>query len=251
MPHKHKRKRRAEGDYELPPTQTASPLPARSGINQLQTKPNMKGKKRDGNDDAPRAFRRLMAAARGRKTRPGLDDGARRNRTTRPTENRIQAPHIRSGEDIGSFAARVDAALPLSGLSKKRKTKDGKDELGLKVYRTRKERKMHKLYDQWRVEERKIQSKREEELEQIAEREIENDSIAILSASCLGPSGTYNASREKARGRRPKACEGDPWACLKRRRAEATTGLHDVVSAPPDLHITTRRSLGVAIPISL
>lgn len=193
-----------------------------------------------------------MAAASGQKMRSGLDDGqapaknkkkkgkkdAAKTAETEPATTEV--PTIRPGEDLRAFAARVDAAIPVSGLTRKTIVKDGKDEQGLKVWRTRKERKMHKLYDQWHAEERKIQELREDELEKEAERELENDGEGITNAKFWQDSepGT-GKKKKKGRG----AADDDPWAILKKKRGEAKVGLHDTAQAPPELNKSKSRQL--------
>lgn len=176
-----------------------------------------------------------MAASQGKKMRPGLDDGVDKTAIADSTVdgNPLQSLQIRPGEDLRSFSVRVDATLPISGLAKKTKIKDGKDEQGFKVHRTLKERKMHKLYDQWRLEERKIQERKEEELEKAAEKELENESGGSMSFASLEDPDRGRGDR-RSRGRRAYR-EEDPWLALKRRRSEAKPGLHDVAQAPPDL----------------
>lgn len=186
-----------------------------------------------------------MAAAQGKKFRSGLDDGNNGKKTK--LESASEAPRIRPGEDLREFASRVDAALPVSGLTKKTVVKDGKDEQGLKVYRTRKERKMHKLYEQWRAEERKIQEQREEELEEEAERELENDAAGITTSSSafMRDQEQGSGGGKKKKKRRGKDDDDDPWLELKKKRAEAKVGLHDVAQAPPQLNKKTSRQLQV------
>ncbi|POR33964.1 Uncharacterized protein TPAR_05815 [Tolypocladium paradoxum] len=253
MPHKHKRKRGEDPDHDLPPTQKARPLPVSSSNKGAKRDPQAatrkQRKRRNNDDDVPRAFKRLMAVAQGKKVQSGLDDGekAKAKGKAAAPEDAPEAPRIRPGEDLRSFAARVDAALPMAGLAKKTKAKDGKDEIGLKVQRTRKERKMHKLYDQWREEERKIQEKREEGLELEAERDLENDAAGILSSSAFKGDMDEASGKKKGRRRRGKATDDDedPWLELKRKRAEAKVGLHDVAQAPPELHKKLRQQLRV------
>lgn len=272
MPHKHKRKRGDEGEYvfppsiinspygnfvsnnydsyELPPSQRAQPLPARPTKGQPSTELKKRGKSRRKDNDTPRSFRRIMAAAQGKKFRSGLDDGS----TTKPaqTQPTQEAPRIRPGEDLRSFAARVDAELPVSGLTRKTVVKDGKDEQGVKVYRTRKEMKMHKLYDQWREEERKMKEKHEEELELEAERDLENDGAGVLTAAYLDDE--QEPGKKKKKKSRGKQDDDDPWAELKKKRAEGKIGLHDVAKAPPELNKNKSRQLkikdGAAVDVS-
>lgn len=193
----------------------------------------------------PRAFKRLIAVAQGKKIRSGLDDGDLSKRKKAEAATATAPLRICPGEDLRSFAARVDSALPVAGLAKKSKAKDGRDEVGLKVYRTRKERQMHKLYDQWRAEERKIQDQKEEDLEEAAEREMENGMAGILSSASIISSMDQTSGTTRGRKRRVKEADEDPWLELKRKRVEAPVGLHDVAQAPPHLHKKTRQQLKV------
>lgn len=182
-----------------------------------------------------------MAAAQGKKMRSGLDDGV--DQKSKPSAEKQQEElKIRPGEDMRSFSARVDAALPVSGLTRKTATKDGKDEQGFKVWRTTKERNMHKLYAQWHEEERKIQERKEEELEEAAERELENDAAGITTSAFMVD---QDAGTGKKKKKRKQGKEEDPWAVLVKKRAEAKKGLHDVVQAPPELHKEKTRHLKV------
>ncbi|KAL7794962.1 hypothetical protein V8C37DRAFT_375068 [Trichoderma ceciliae] len=234
MPHKHKLKKgEFESEFDLPPTENAQPLPVKKQ-NETATSKGQVEKKRVRNpgrdDDTPRAFKRLMAMAGGKKVRTGLDDGHTGGKTTKDTTMASEKLQIRPGEDLGTFSSRVDAALPVSGLARKTSiTADGKDALGLKVYRTRKERKMHKLYDQWKAEELKIQQRKEEELELIAERDLEDDAAGILTSTAF-QNETNN--KKKKGSKRRRRIEEDPWLELKRKRAEKIK-IHDVALAPP------------------
>ncbi|RYP67588.1 hypothetical protein DL771_007140 [Monosporascus sp. 5C6A] len=268
MPHKHTRREKDPSTFDLPPSQFAKPLPVRQ--EQQKNASGKKGaaisekklkRKRDGAkaDDAPRAFKRLMAYASGKKPRSGLDNGEetpRKSKKRKATQNAAsegeakethEVPKIRPGERMSDFAARVDAALPISGLVN-RSVRDGKDPLGLKVWRTNKERKMHKLYDEWREEERRIKEKREEELELQAERELEEEEAGVSWKIEMqnGASG-----KKKRKGKKTKYlgevddAEDDPWEALKKKRGETRAGLHDVVQAPPELAIKPQKKMTV------
>ncbi|KAJ3498783.1 hypothetical protein NLG97_g861 [Lecanicillium saksenae] len=236
MPHKHKRKRGDDADFNLPPSQRALPLPVNSKSIGTSTGTSRQAKKRrqaKSDDDAPRAFKRLMAFSSGKKFHSGLDDGRSKKSATTEASQASEKLQIKPGEDLRAFAARVDAAMPLAGVSTKSGIKGGKDLDGIKVQRTRKERKMHKLYDQWREEERKIQDQREEEKELAAERELENDGAGILSTSILDDE---DGTKKKKKGKRGKDVDEDPWADLKKKRGEVKHSLNDVAEAPPELH---------------
>lgn len=262
--------------YELPPNQIARPLPvvAPKFTRQTDTKGKGKGGKTNNNhagneqktqgvkrkrgaadkNDAPRAFKRLMALAEGKRPKSGLDDGKpppkkdKKNRkageenaptaNTKNEANKKEVPTIRPGERFSEFAARVDAALPVMGLVAKG-AKGAKDPLGLKVHRTRKERKMHKLYDEWRREEAELQDKRREEAEEAEEKEMDNDGMGVKWRVDMEDERA-DGRKKKKKGSKGRSVwetddkEDDPWAELKRKRGEAKIGLHDVVKAPPE-----------------
>ncbi|KAH7166262.1 hypothetical protein EDB81DRAFT_781906 [Dactylonectria macrodidyma] len=265
MPHKHKRKRGDdEAEFNLPPTQKARSLPVtlKSSKHAKETKKGKngkngqngknpgpaqetakpRGKKARGNDnDVPRAFRRLMAVASGKKVRSGLDDGDDGKSAARAATQDLK---ILPGEDMRSFAFRVNAALPVAGLAKKTVIKDGKDEAGFKVVRTRKERKMHKLYDQWRAEEQKIQDEREEEAAEAEEREIDDEGAGMTALAKAELAEATTSRKKKKKAGRGQG-DDDPWLELKKKRAEARVGLHDTAQAPPELNKKVIKQLKV------
>lgn len=215
----------------------ARPLPAfangpKGNTAKRTSKKHNRACKKD--DDTPRAFKRLMAVAQGKKIRSGLD-GEDIGRTPAAALDRAsERPRIQPGESLRSFSARVNASLPVAGLAKKTRVKDGKDELGFKVQRTRKERKMHKLYEQWRAEDRKIQESKEDELELVAARGLENDDDGMLAAALVTDGIRDAASGAKRPRKRRSSAEDDPWLELKQRRAESRLGLQDLALRPPD-----------------
>ncbi|KAJ2904851.1 hypothetical protein MKZ38_007043 [Zalerion maritima] len=264
--------------FDLPPSEIAKPLPVTlsrgpsktsksKGKPRSQPQSETKSRKRkrggtDDVDDTPRAFKRLIALSEGKKVLSGLDSGQPKRKTksrkakgetestneTQPTDDVPEMPKIRPGERLRDFSARVDAALPLAGLVSKT-VKDGKDPLGFKVHRTRKERKMHKLYDQWRQEEAKIQAQNEEELEQAEEEELDKEISGVKWKFDDFTEGPAKGKRKK--GKKGKWLgesaerEEDPWQELKKKRGEVKTGLHDVVQAPPELVNKPQKRLAV------
>jgi hypothetical protein len=243
--------------YDLPPSQIAKPLPvsrpAKEENQSKQKTPNIQPKgssepkvskrKREApshKDDTPRGFKRLMAFSKGKKRRSGLDDGD--GTSTKGTQTRIPTessalPKISPGESLWDYSARVDAALPVSGLVAK-VVKNGQDPLGFKAHQTRKEKKMHKLYEQWRAEDRKAKEKREEALELEAERALEDGTLIPSSSLAFADGDEGGGRRQKNRKRKgkshgPKA--DDPWEELRRKRGEERPKLSDVASAPPTL----------------
>ncbi|KAI8627651.1 hypothetical protein F5Y19DRAFT_440692 [Xylariaceae sp. FL1651] len=275
MPHKHTRKLRDESTFDLPPTQLARSLPVKQTLNKDSNHHKVKAKpkatpaqpthglkrKRDAGprDDAPRTFKRLMAYAGGRKVRSGLDSsdgpravkGKKRNlaqetqNTEAETKPKSAIPTIRPGERMSEFSARVDAALPLAGLINK-SIKGNKDPLGLKAWRTKKEMKMHKLYDEWREQDRKIKEKREEELELQAEKELDEEETGVSWKLNVGDHATGK------RKKKAKADDEDPWEILRKKRGETRPGLHDVALAPPEFTVKPSKQLlvrGAAVQV--
>ncbi|KAI1376446.1 hypothetical protein F4677DRAFT_418571 [Hypoxylon crocopeplum] len=264
MPHKHTRREKDPSTYDLPPSQIAKPLPVKSESQksdagkQEPNKLNKNLKRKRGTaqkDDAPRAFKRLMAFAGGKKPRSGLDNGdepagkkkkkkaAAASNPAPETKDDSQLPKIRPGERMSEFAARVDAALPVGGLINK-SVRNGKDPLGLKTWQTMKEKKMQKLYDEWREEDRKLKEKKEEELELQAEKELEEAEQGVTWKLDAQGGGKKKGKRAKYLG---EAADGDedPWEALKKKRGETRPGLHDVVQAPPEFSVKPQRRVTV------
>jgi hypothetical protein len=208
-------------------------------------------RKPDPNDDTPKAFARLMAFREGKKLPKGLDDGVRETKAAK--KRRIaseqdgkdmvvekpkaepEVPTIRIGEKMSDFAARVDAALPVSGLINKT-ARGGKDPLGLKVGRTKTEKKMHRMYDEWREQDKKLKEKREEALDLEEEEAMDEDGQVKWKVDIEAD----NRQKGKGKGKKKPKVRGevddgdaDPWEVIKRNRAEAKVGLNDVVKAPP------------------
>jgi hypothetical protein len=211
-----------------------------------------------------------MAFAHGKKPRSGLDNGdapekgkskskKKGNATGKGTADTAATSEtspaedlkIRPGERLSEFSQRVDAALPLSGLVHKT-VKNGKDPLGLKVRRTKKERKMQNMYAEWRAIDKKIQEKREEERELAEEREMENEALGVSWKLELEAQG-----KKKKKGKRAKYIgeaggpEDDPWAEIVKKRGEARVGLNDVAHAPPELKLPRKNTLvrGAAVAV--
>lgn len=191
-----------------------------------------------------------MAFADGKKFRNGLDDGvkhtaAKKKKKSKAPEGDVavetdnvqeDVPTIRPGEKLSDFARRVDAALPVMGLV----NKSGKnDPLGLKKQRTRKEKKMHKLYDEWRREEAAIQEKRREEAEEAEEAEMDDEGAGVKWKLDLQDQAGKGKKKKGKKGRSvwesADVDDEDPWEELKKKRGEKKAGLHDFAKAPPEL----------------
>ncbi|SPQ21910.1 b681b455-6e2d-4dc7-9d4c-925a12fcadaa [Thermothielavioides terrestris] len=298
MPHKHTRREKDESTFDLPPSQIAKPLPPttiskkkKAGQKKTDDVPKKSGQKRKRGgadaDDAPRAFKRLMAFANGKTPRDGLDngdgpgkgkgktknkdksgaekrskDGTAMKTTTPPSSDPSAAAptaqdlKIRPGERLSEFSRRVDAALPISGLVHKT-VKNGKDPLGLKVRRTKKERKMQNMYAEWRKIDRKIKERREEERELAEERELENEALGVSWKLELEAAAGQGKKKGGKKGKRRRLIgevggpEGDPWEEIKKKRGEAKVGLNDVAQAPPELKLPRKNLLvrGAAVAV--
>lgn len=244
--------------------------------------------------DTPRAFRRLMSLAGGKRIRAGEDTGiveTKKQKKARLAKERavtaaaegggdddqeeqaetaattaaaaaatataekaaIAGLTIRPGERLSEFNSRVDAALPLSGLIKKSTPggAGGKDPLGIaKVYRTKQERKLHKLYDQWRVDDVRIKEREAEAREEAEERDAELDETLGVKWRLdfqQGQATKQGAGSKKKRklgaggsANNYGAADDDVWAEFNRKRGAATkstvrAGIHGVVGAPPEL----------------
>jgi hypothetical protein len=144
-----------------------------------------------------------MSYAHGQRPRHGLDDGV----TTDSNAKMIStALAMLPGEGMSAFSARVNAAIPVT-TADIRHIKSGKDPLGLKTWKTRKEFKMHRLYNQWREEDRKLKDLREESLEEQTEK--------LGTAAGLSTDVVEKFCFNQCFGKRDN---DDPWAILKHRR---------------------------------
>lgn len=249
MPHKHKRDK-SKGDasfYDLPPTKTAHPLPVRK-LTTTTGKPGEKPAKRKHaqiQDDTPRAFTRLLGDYR--PPRSGLDDGLRPSKKARKEPKPDTAalapppaavPTIQPREPLSSFAARVDAALPFSALSKK----GGAAKEGGRERQTKTERKMQKMQKEWREGDRR----RKERLEEEGEEDVDEQGLDELAKTAA--KGKKKGGKKKRKGSHQGGeieDDDDPWAHIAAKRLEekdaktafgsgsGLVGLHDVVLAPP------------------
>lgn len=258
MPHKHVRSRGDNDDsYNLPPTTIAKPLPVRNDktvFTPKEKKSRSKGRQPTSNtsnsyklDDTPKAFARLMQ--RGTKRVPsGLDNGEPRSKKRKRAGNDAEAPtappkaekkqdkpeipKIMPGEKLSDYSARVDQALPVAGLIKKGK---GTKIEGMKERQTKTEKRLHKMYAEWRREEERIREKEEEarELAEEAEEE-ENAMLGLDGEEVKGKKGKRKRMIGEDKGK-----DDDPWAELKLKR-DAPKGLHDVAQAPPEIKVIPR-----------
>ncbi|KAH6081207.1 hypothetical protein HBI65_213460 [Parastagonospora nodorum] len=270
MPHKHKR--RPDDDdanqFNLPPDLHATSLPV-GKARTFSSAPKAKKRKTGhvegyGADDTPKGFARLMAFSQGTKPkRSGLDDGLVKTKKQRKQEQQQQKVaegtdqedrgkaeiqqkadkvdlRIQPGESMSEFKARVDQALPLSGV-----TKSSKKVAGVSDHRiTKHERRLKRLQKGWREEEARIREKEQEERELAEEEEDEEKAMWEDKTSDLPT--TVNGKKKKAKKSKRTLLAGevdnnseDEWEALNKKR-ESRKGLHDVVSAPPEFTKTPR-----------
>lgn len=153
---------------------------------------------------------------------------------TQPAKQEL--PKIQPGERLADFSARVNHALPVGGLARK-----GKRVEGMQERQTKTEKRLHKMYAEWREQDAKRKEREEEQREQEEEAEEEKE------AEFGGQSVSLPASSKK--GKRKKAIgevdgDDDPWAELKLKR-EKPKGLHDVVQAPPSFKAVPKEKFKV------
>ena len=257
--------------HNLAPSTIAKPLPVSSKgdgktgrskkkpVHDTATSGNP-GPKSYKHDDTPRAFSRLMAPqASQKRNRSALDDGNDRQSKKRRKEAKagdgapavpptvqpsqpLDRPKILPGERLAEFGARVNQTLPISGLIRKGGLKGG----GVKERQTKTEKRLQKMYAQWKEDDTRIKDKLEEQREEAEvldeEREAQYGGQSLTLAE--------NVSRKGKRRKRDTVGglvddgDDDPWAELKRTRG-GPIGLHDVVQAPPTLRTVPKEKFKV------
>ncbi|EAS34971.3 uncharacterized protein CIMG_00325 [Coccidioides immitis RS] len=241
----------------------------------------------DFGDDTPRQFARMMR--RFQQSMPGGKDGNKMNSDTAagnekntrkrkrggdiPTEASGQnnkpkvqkadaavksaestsVPKILPGEKLSDYAARVDQALPLSGVARKAgntgASKMDADIRNLREHRqTKHEKRLLRLQKGWREEEAKIREKEEAERE---EREAEDEEVNDTWKQWEAEAGHGKKKKKKKKGGKKKKKNGaaaadgpdysddsdddDPWAKLNKKKCAAQPlNPFDVVQAPPE-----------------
>ncbi|KAF2425721.1 hypothetical protein EJ08DRAFT_638494 [Tothia fuscella] len=194
-------------------------------------------------DDTPKAFARLMQLRDTGKGINSLDNGDARagnkKRKRGPQETAVESmpkevkeqtsrPMILPGERLADFAARVNQALPVSGLARKAKQVDG-----VKERQTKHEKKLQKLVNGWKEEEARRIAKAEGDRD-IADEDMEAEKTIW-----------EDRNAELMRGKKGKRIEiDDPWAELKGKRKEATS-INDIVQAPPQFSTIPKNTFKV------
>lgn len=272
MPHKHKAKGDDPTQYNLPPTSVARSLPvgkhgqsvftddkARKGVASERKARAYKA------DDTPKAFARLMQrqGGVGKKPANGLDNGEARSSKKRKRGDQDKPPSavekakaaaakqaaaanaaqpalpkIQPGERLADFAARVDQMLPVSGLTRKGKSAAG----GPQERQTKTEKRLQKMYAEWREEEARRKEKLEEAQELAEEDEDEEDAMFEDKTAALPATGKGKKRKRMIGEQKDK--DDDPWAELKLKR-DMPKGLHDVAQAPPEFKTIPREKFKV------
>lgn len=250
--------------FDLPPTSIARALPAfqkpPKNANGPPTNKNTDSKpakskkktkrKAPVDDDTPKSFARLLQFhTLGKRLPKGLDDGNAppskqkkkdvegkkhkldsSNTTTvpepTPAEPNLTIPKILPGERLSDFAARVDQALPLSGLRSTDKQRAAKVP-GLQERTTKHNKRLARMQAEWREAERRRKEKREEEMDELEDVREEHGLLW---------NGVASTSKKKKRRRGNDDDDEDPWKALEKAKADAKQrNLQDVVQAPPQL----------------
>lgn len=177
----------------------------------------------------------------------GLDDGDRPTKKAKSSKAKERASQgdaasvkdslkLLPGERMSDFAARVNQAIPVSGLAKKGTIKVD----GLKERRTKTEKRLHKMYADWREEDAKIRAA-EEELAEKAEEENEDMSAQYGGQDIRLPDGK-RLRRKRAIGEIGNM-DDDPWAILKSKQKKHA--LNDVVQEPPQFKAVPKEKFKV------
>lgn len=201
----------------------------------------------------------------------GLDDGQttsnnskkrKRGETEGEKDSSAAAiPKILPGEKLSDFAARVDQALPLSGIKKSRKPAPLPDLPKLREERlTKHEKRLRRLQQQWREEEARIREREEEERD---EKEAEHEEELELWKQWEREAGKgkkkkkTGKSKKRRKGNDPDTADDDsdddPWAKLNAQRAAKPANPFEVAQAPPQLStkpkevLKVRRGAGVDV----
>jgi hypothetical protein len=188
----------------------------------------------------------------GKRLPKGLDDGntepekkrKKRKLDTADTPGTVTAipelseqpqpiPKILPGERLSDFAARVDQALPVTGLRSTDKQRAAKVP-GLKERTTKHNKRLERMQNEWREMERRRKEKLEEEMDELRDEQEEQDVLW----NGVGSKTLKKKKQKKSRvgGHGGDDDDEDPWKALEKSRAEAKQrNLQDVVQAPPQL----------------
>jgi hypothetical protein len=190
----------------------------------------------------------MVFAKTGKGIRSGLDDGTRGTKRKRDgeaekvaapkpssneadAENQAKPLQIQPGERLAEFSARVNQALPLTGVKAK-----GKKVEGINERLTKHDKRLRRMQAQWREDDIKIREK-EDEQKELAEDQWE-EKVSGLDKEAQDLMLTLKEGRKRNKKRKGKILgevddgEDDPWAVLNSKR-NAPQGVFDVAKAPP------------------
>jgi len=244
--------------YDLPPTSVAQSLPVKKPAPSTSTTTKPKRKPKNTTDDTPKAFARLMQYTQAGKRPQTLDNGEPRSKKRKlATEADAKTPTLKApepaklailkimpGERMSDFSARVNQALPMTGLSRKGKKVDG-----VKERQTRIEKKIQRRIADWRKDEEKIKEKEEEERDLQDLEDAEHGTGADGAAAYDDDLGDDGKRKKKQKGKKGGGTkddqdDADPWAKLKLLR-EKPKGLFDVAQAPPTFKTVPKETFKV------
>ncbi|OJD19491.1 hypothetical protein AJ78_00560 [Emergomyces pasteurianus Ep9510] len=247
-------------------------LPKPSSLEDDGTKPNKKRKRGEQEADAS-TMNGTGTKSKHADNSNKSNSESRRNVTSAssqppaPLPPSSSIPKILPGERMSDFSARVNQALPLSGISKKSSSSSISKDPALKNLRenrqTKHERRLLRLQREWREEEARI---REHEAAEREEREAEEEEVNEQWKAWEAEAGltkkkkATNAKKNKKKKKKKKNGKGgvlgdngsdadeivnaddsdddddddDPWAKLNRRaKAMQPANPLAVVQAPP------------------
>jgi len=243
--------------HDLPPTAFARPLAVgKTALGKAPTAKDDKPKRKArAIDDTPKEFARLMQYTKAGKRPNGLDNGTtpktkKRKRVaegaskpldvakkvkaeaTPSTKTPLHAsiPKIMPGERMSDYSARVDQALPISGLSRKSRKIDG-----MKERQTRIEKKIQRRIADWRKDEEKLKDKEEEARDLADLEDAEHGTIGGAGQYDEGDGendGGQKKKRKRGGGSKEDQEDSDIWAKLKLAR-ERPAKVSEQAQAPP------------------
>jgi hypothetical protein len=160
--------------------------------------------------------------------------------TAEPESKPAPKLKILPGEKLSDFAARVDREMPISGMKRSGKPASADLPKLKEERRTKHEKHLRRLQEQWRKDEAEIAEREAAERE---EREAEMEEQLELWKEWEMEAGKGKAKKKGAAARRKKKADGaeavddpDPWAKLKKKdRMNKPANPFEVVQAPPQL----------------
>ncbi|KAF7122954.1 hypothetical protein CNMCM5793_001130 [Aspergillus hiratsukae] len=201
-----------------------------------------KKRKRDAPDYRNQSSRKKTATAASSAPTPTTSANANPAASTTAAAEPKPTPNLKilPGEKLSDFAARVDREMPISGMKRSDKPASADLPKLREERRTKHEKHLRRLQEQWRKEEAEIAEREAAERE---EREAEMEEQLELWKEWEMEAGKGKAKKKGAAARRKKKGDGvqeddgpDPWAKLKKRdRMNKPANPFDVVQAPPQL----------------